>query len=302
MTVSSICIDALGDGDISLYLRRGEGCDMRCVIVGIPKRQGKTLANRILHEIAFAEGRRPRRPSTPHLFFNELQPCMDCGRKNATPCAGRSGRACPLASEIKTERDTAMPGMKSFIVYGPPACGKTRNAEKIAAFLRCPTVVDEWRDRDDRQPITLGALHLTDVEPRYLGIGPDVVIYPFSDIMADIEVVAEIRTAEPAPPTLPYGEYAIVEIMGHRTIVGSVQEVERFGSKMLSIEPLFADQLLAPVMIGGASIYQLTPCSADTARKAAPSSVWSLPPSMRGLVPPAMLPAPVATDHDDLPF
>ncbi|MFD2578766.1 hypothetical protein ACFSTD_09620 [Novosphingobium colocasiae] len=38
---------------------------------------------------------------------------------------------------------------------------------------------------------------------------------------------------------LPEGEYAIVEALGHRTLVGRVAEVERFGTKMLQVEPLF---------------------------------------------------------------
>ena len=92
MVQSSIWLDALGEGDISMAVIRGD----KIVIVGIPKRQARALANRILHEIDYAEGNRARRPSCPSLDFTELQPCMDCGRKNATPCAGRGGRACPL--------------------------------------------------------------------------------------------------------------------------------------------------------------------------------------------------------------
>jgi hypothetical protein len=43
---------------------------------------------------------------------------------------------------------------------------------------------------------------------------------------------------------LPPGEYAIVELLGHTTIVGRIGEVERFGAKMMAIEPLFAGALL----------------------------------------------------------
>lgn len=95
-----ITLDALGGGDITLSVARGDSStkERRHVITGMPKRQARALANRILHEIEYAEGRRARRPSSPFLFFDDLQPCMDCGRKNATPCEGRGGRACPLAT------------------------------------------------------------------------------------------------------------------------------------------------------------------------------------------------------------
>lgn len=95
-----------------------------------------------------------------------------------------------------------------------------------------------------------------------------------------------------AETTLPAGEYAIVEIMGHRTMVGRVEEVERFGVKLLQIEPLLADKLLAPVMIGGASIYQFTPCSAAIAAERAPKEERQLPPSVRAVIPAGLLPEP----------
>lgn len=96
---SAFAIDALGNGDISLAIMPTTAGKPDITIVGIPKRQARALANRILHEIDYAEGRRLKRPSTPHLPFIDLQPCMDCGRKNATACAGRHGRACPLISD-----------------------------------------------------------------------------------------------------------------------------------------------------------------------------------------------------------
>ncbi|HEX5183626.1 MAG TPA: hypothetical protein VFW19_10805 [Allosphingosinicella sp.] len=97
--------------------------------------------------------------------------------------------------------------------------------------------------------------------------------------------------AEPAPD-LPDGEYAIIEMMGHRTYVGRISEVERFGTKMLAIEPLFRDQLLPTVLTTGASIYQLTPCSREVARERQPKSEYSLPASVAAALPPALLPAP----------
>jgi len=90
--------------------------------------------------------------------------------------------------------------------------------------------------------------------------------------------------------TLPPGEYAIVEILGHRTIIGRVEEVERFGAKLMSIEAVFNGGLLEPVMIGGSSIYQFTPCSAEVAEARQPKEDWQLPPSIRAVLPVAALP------------
>lgn len=97
-------------------------------------------------------------------------------------------------------------------------------------------------------------------------------------------------------PAFPDGEYAIVELFGHTTLVGRILEVERFGAKMLALEPLFAGALLPPVFHGGAAIYRLTPCSAEVAFKQTPTHLWQLPPAVRVVVPAAMLPAPTE-DH-----
>ena len=88
----------------------------------------------------------------------------------------------------------------------------------------------------------------------------------------------------------PEGDYAIVELFGHTTLVGRYAEVERFGSKMLALEPLFNDTLLPPVFHGGAAIYRLTPCSADVAFKRQPRHGYQLPPSILCIVPTALLP------------
>ncbi|MBF5091952.1 hypothetical protein F1640_18525 [Novosphingobium sp. NBM11] len=90
---------------------------------------------------------------------------------------------------------------------------------------------------------------------------------------------------------MPAGEYAIVEVLGHRTLVGRVLEVERFGTKMLQVEPLFGDVMLGPVLIGGSSIYQFTPCSADIAFARRPTHSYQLPPSVAANVPPIALPS-----------
>lgn len=93
---------------------------------------------------------------------------------------------------------------------------------------------------------------------------------------------------------LPAGEYAVVELMGHTTLVGRIQEVERFGAKLMAMQPLFAGKLLDPIYQGGASIYRISPCSAEVAWKEQPTDTWQLPEVLRALVPPAALPAPTA--------
>lgn len=90
---------------------------------------------------------------------------------------------------------------------------------------------------------------------------------------------------------LPAGDYAIVEALGHRTLVGRVSEVERFGTKMLQVEPLFCDTMLGPILLGGGSIYQFTPCSADVAFARRPQQTYQLPASVVATVPAIALPS-----------
>ncbi len=92
---------------------------------------------------------------------------------------------------------------------------------------------------------------------------------------------------------IPHGDYAIVELFGHTTLVGRIQEVERFGTKMLAIEPLFRDTLLTAVFHGGAAIYRLTPCSGEVAFASQPRNEWQLPETIRSIVPPLLLTTPV---------
>lgn len=100
----------------------------------------------------------------------------------------------------------------------------------------------------------------------------------------------------------PHGEYAIVELFGHTTLVGRITEVERFGTKMLAIEPLFDGAMLPPVLHGGASIYRLTQCTAEIAYARQPTQGYQLPSSIRAIVPDVLLPAPVdqAAEYDDM--
>lgn len=96
------------------------------------------------------------------------------------------------------------------------------------------------------------------------------------------------------PQSYPPGDYAIVELMGHTTLVGRIAEVERFGAKMLGIEPLFNGEFLPVVFQGGASIYRLTQCTAEVAFKHQPKHEGQLPAPIRATVPAALLPAPAA--------
>jgi hypothetical protein len=106
---------------------------------------------------------------------------------------------------------------------------------------------------------------------------------------------------------LPDGEYAILELFGHTTLVGRIVEIERFGTKMLAIEPLFDGVLLPVIFHGGAAIYRLTPCPAAVAWNNQPRHGYQLPPSIRAVVPAGMLLAPTLepADRDDpneMPF
>lgn len=63
-----LSIDAL-PGGVQLFIKNG---NEDFVVVGLPKRQARAFANRLLHELDFQDGRRERRPSTPHLFGDDL--------------------------------------------------------------------------------------------------------------------------------------------------------------------------------------------------------------------------------------
>ena len=99
-------------------------------------------------------------------------------------------------------------------------------------------------------------------------------------------------TQEAAPINYPEGDYAIVELFGHTTLIGRIAEVERFGAKFLALEPLFNGTLLPAIFHGGAAIYRLTPCSPEVAFKRQPTHAYELPPAVVAIVPPALLPNP----------
>lgn len=91
---------------------------------------------------------------------------------------------------------------------------------------------------------------------------------------------------------LPPGDYAIVEMFGHTKLIGRMSETERFGQKLLALEPIYQGELMPAMMIGGAAIYCLTPCTPAVALVQSPKSEWGLPESLRATLPPRMLAAP----------
>ncbi len=65
-------------------------------------------------------------------------------------------------------------------------------------------------------------------------------------------------------------QYAIVEVFGHRRLVGEVREVEQYGAKMLRIDiPKDGDFAngVTTQFYGGASLFSITPCDLQTARR-----------------------------------
>ena len=116
--------------------------------------------------------------------------------------------------------------------------------------------------------------------------------------MQDETGVEALASASDDVRPLPDGEYAIVEVLGHRTLVGRVSEVERFGTKLLSVEPLFQGELLPAVLIGGGSLYQFTACSREVAKRRSPTQRYQLPASVQLTLLEPALPAP-STEWND---
>ena len=68
-----------------------------------------------------------------------------------------------------------------------------------------------------------------------------------------------------APSEGTVEKFAVVEVFGHRRLVGRVQEVEKFGTKLLGIdipnEGDFAKGFVSQ-LYGGSAIFSVTPCTA----------------------------------------
>lgn len=73
------------------------------------------------------------------------------------------------------------------------------------------------------------------------------------------------------------GQWAVAELMGHRSLVGFVTEVEAFGTKLLSIDVLGRDgQPVGTQLYGGSALFCLTPVTEEQARAQA-ANQWRLP-------------------------
>ena len=55
--------------------------------------------------------------------------------------------------------------MKTIILTAPQGWGKSRNAEALRQEHGCTSIVDDWFPP---MAITLGALHLTNVQPEHI--------------------------------------------------------------------------------------------------------------------------------------
>ncbi len=84
----------------------------------------------------------------------------------------------------------------------------------------------------------------------------------------------------------PFGEWCVLELMGHRRLAGYVREVQLAGAGFLRLDIPAADddpgrtQYIAP-----GSVYALHPVSQETARRAA--GAWRPPPVQRWELPAA---------------
>ncbi len=89
----------------------------------------------------------------------------------------------------------------------------------------------------------------------------------------------------------PPATWASVEIFGHRQHYGRIEEVERFGTKMLRIdEPTDDPEVFTTHFYGGGSIFSISPCTEETAR------AWAARNRPRPYQPQHRLPPP---EHDD---
>ena len=63
--------------------------------------------------------------------------------------------------------------------------------------------------------------------------------------------------------------WACLELMGHVRCFGRVTEEEHFGQKLGRIEIPISDTEFTTQFFGGSSVYRLSPCDEETARKGA---------------------------------
>lgn len=81
--------------------------------------------------------------------------------------------------------------MKKVVVYGPPACGKTRHAEALAAHFEVDIVVDDFDP--NRHRLVPGALHLSHLP----WDGPEARSYLLSALKFNPKARARISKQHP---------------------------------------------------------------------------------------------------------
>lgn len=77
----------------------------------------------------------------------------------------------------------------TVVIHGPQGCGKTRNAQALAAHFGCTRIIDDWNGRDR---VEEGSLVLTNIDAfdmkALLPVGRRFV--PFSKAMAEAGLVS----------------------------------------------------------------------------------------------------------------
>lgn len=83
--------------------------------------------------------------------------------------------------------------------------------------------------------------------------------------MTDPVTETPATLAEVLPPPMP-PRWAVLELLGHRRLVGRVSEVELFGRRMGLVEVPTRDGGFARQHFGGASVYALTETTEEKVR------------------------------------
>lgn len=88
------------------------------------------------------------------------------------------------------------------------------------------------------------------------------------------------------------GTWALVELMGHRQVVGTLSETEVAGTKLLVVDPVNGPRQL----YSGHAIYAITPCTEEQARAKWP---WLFEQATAELAPVESFDEFVDDDYDD---